>query len=638
MKIIPKLGGKINEYVLNEAELVVGAKPSDSSETTEPMGQEISRIVPKLDKDKDTISVSTDVFESNIQEYKIKDMNRYDTWKDVFTKGVQDEKWRKSGFIKVDSYYLSQNVPFTDSDLKFIEKTYFTPGFITQDVLGAYGVILKNAIGRRSILSEEMKVKITEFDKRLKALVRGTDINKKKEISTTFDPAKIARYLVWQGKDSWAGNLGNTMRLEENEKVIGLMLRKETDNILRGGSENSAITNELYELIKKQSLTKTKAKNKGLDEIEVKDYIPVNELILYAVLIRDTELVNIAISAEKQKIDLQKQGRIKGKFTKVLGTMLSDLVKEEGMEEIKSILSSAGLISSSEEKIIPKLENRTMGKTIIISERQAQILSLLRLRENSNAINATKGSGYTTPKVGGYTAQPGGGTDHAADLEKKRNKGRPAVDATKDQFKPTDKIEKSLIVDKDKVCDTKKLNDYFVKEGVDYYKIVSKKDLLKEFFFADAPPPPDTYKDPYADAEYRYINQSPHDKAVKDSSKLAAPWPTCQTDTAGIENFVKTNIMGSDNYDRIIQKNKETREKTDSITNSVIQKYIDNNVIKPTKSTRPNTKSFTLVDEPETREEFMKISDEIESELPKHISVGRTRRDGAYIITFHLSN
>jgi hypothetical protein len=459
MKIIPK----INENPLDRSVVFQANIDSDKS-LKDQVGSIEDRGIESGDK------INFVLPEGNIQEYRITDMNRYDNWKDIFIKGVHDEKWRTSPFIKKDIYGLiirEDPVPFTDSDLKAIETAYLSPGFITQDALGAYGVILKNALVRRDAQSENMKVKISELDNRLAVLAQELGIKKKKSIDTTMDQSRIARYLVHQGRNSWAGELGNMMEFEENEKVIGLMLQKEISSILKGGSENPGITNKLYELIQGQTDTKTQ-----------KDYIPVNALILYAVLIKNIDLIKIAINAKNQPIDIQKQGRIKGKFTPRLGTMLNDLSNEEGMEKIKSVLASAGLIQ--EHKIIPKLENKSMGKTIIISERQAQLLSLLRLSETSDAIKATKDAGYTTPDVGGYTAQEPGGTDHAAELEKKRNSGRPAVDATKDHFKPADKREKSLIVDKDKVCDSKKLNDYFVKEGVDYYKVLTKKELVEQ--------------------------------------------------------------------------------------------------------------------------------------------------------------
>ena len=164
--------------------------------------------------------------------------------------------------------------------------------------------------------------------------------------------------------------------------------------------------------------------------------------------------------------------------------MLSGLVEHDEMSQIRNVLINANVITPK--KIIPKLENKTMGKTIIISERQAKMLSLLRLKEDNTPSKVTKKSlDYKTPKNGGYTTQAATGTDYAKELERKRNNNKGAAkNATAKDTESPDNIKKSLIVDKDAEpnFNQKKLNDYFVKEGVDEYKVVKKGELFKQIF------------------------------------------------------------------------------------------------------------------------------------------------------------
>ncbi|MCL2312403.1 MAG: hypothetical protein FWC41_07955, partial [Firmicutes bacterium] len=194
----------------------------------------------------------------------------------------------------------------------------------------------------------------------------------------------------------------------------------------------------------------------------------------------------LAIEAEGQEINPRGQNIINGKFTPKLETMLSGLVEHEEMSEIKRLLMSANLIKT---KIKPKLENKTMGKTIIISERQAKMLSLLKLEDN-----AKKGEPFgDKPKNAGYVAdKPTSGTGRAPHKGNKSasssdagtsKSGKVCCDPPKGttKFTPNDyksqnlknAKEKSLIVNGN-------LNDYFVKEGVEYYQVTTKKDLLNQ--------------------------------------------------------------------------------------------------------------------------------------------------------------
>jgi hypothetical protein len=505
MRIIPKIIGEVQTYYIKEAENVVNQSSLEIVNTkSDPQGrtpeQQLDAAKKNADKVNSTtgseslkIAVNSDPKdprsvinnEGRITEYRNPNATRYNTWVDVFVNGVRDKEWRNSVYLQKDIFHLAESVPFTDSDLSVIEDFYSTPDAVDQQITGTLGVILKNALARRSPLPEDMKVKLRAFDSRLSAMARNNGINKKKNLERTMDVSLKAHYLKLQGRDSWAEARGNIMGLPENQNVIGVLLRKEIDRLLAGGTDNNlGLKKELNMLISKQSDTRVKIRNRG-EQHDPKDYIPVNLLLLYAVLTKDINLVRTAIEAEGQEIDPHEQSRIKGRFTPKLETILSGLVEHEEMSDIKNVLINAHLIPKPK-KIIPKFENRTMGKTIIITERQAKMLSLLRFNENT-ASNATKGGSfdYETPENGGYTKQSADGTDYAKQLEKKRHQNKDAArKATAGEYKPAKNLKKSLSVDKGKEIEAKekRLNDYFVKEGVEYYQVVTKDDLMNKLF------------------------------------------------------------------------------------------------------------------------------------------------------------
>jgi len=446
MKIIPKIIGELKEITLNEddkgkVEIVIDKDKDEDVKT------QVDNAVETLGDDNNiTVSgqpnTSTTLYAwrerdnaSTLNEYKTSTAQRYHTWVDVFTKGVKDNNWLRTVYLQKDIFDLAANVPFTDKDFDIIEEVYQDPDFLTQQALGGLGVILKNALARRSPLPEDMKIRLREFDTLLSTTAMDKGLNKKKKLERTMDPNLVNYHNKMSGIDSKAEAIGNMMGLPENQNFIGALLKKEINKILDGGSPDLGIKKEIVNSLAKQSDTKTKIKNRG-DDTDPKDYIPVNLLILYAVLIKDSGLVHTAIEAEGQEVDPLEQKRVKGKFAPKLGTILAKLVDGEGMDEIKNILIAARIIPKPK-KIKPKLEHKTMGRTIIISERQAQMLSLLRLSENA-------------PK----------------------DKNLVIKNAAK----------KELIVDKsEEVAEDQRLNDYFVKEGIEYYKIVTKQDLLDEF-------------------------------------------------------------------------------------------------------------------------------------------------------------
>ena len=474
MKIIPKISNKIiKEYVLNEDEgtTVIGLS---TDKTVEDGFKDISTNV---DKGNFTIKVgdntSTTTTTEPVLEYKIPDVQRYESWVDVFTKGVLDEKWLTTSLLKKDIYTLAANTPLTDKDLSIIKKTYTDPDFVTPRTVNAAGVILKNAITRRSPLPEDMKVKLAAFDRVLKTIAKDKNINKKKNLERTMDPDLKAHYLKQQGRDSWAEAMGNMMGLPENQKVIGKLLQQEIEKMKKGGQPDLGIKQELYELIHKQKDSKTKIKNRGEQyETDPQDYIPVNLLILYAVLAKDANLVNIAIKAEGQKIDPKVQNRIQGKFTPKLGTMLAKLVEDDDMSEIKHLLLMGRVIPYN--KIKPQTENRIGGKTIIISERQAKMLSLLKEDEDIKPIEWKLGGGY-------YAIFDGNSIEPRIIFKDDENQHKVTND---DDNELDGSINDYLYQDDDDYNEleesTNKLNDYLVQEGINQYKVFTKQQLMEQ--------------------------------------------------------------------------------------------------------------------------------------------------------------
>jgi len=411
-----------------------------------------------------------------------------DDWVTIFTQDLLDDSFSTKPYLKWLPYNKAvKGEVLTDADAEEIintviqnRKTYDNPSWIQRAQK-----LIKNALGGKIGLEyndEDMTASVAynrasgaginakmQLQGLIAAMSKGntTDAINKLEHLYTNKGAWYKRQYELEDTGEEAGStakiIGDVDAAKEgSETSLDVVLDQAIQAKDRGALDN------IKNLISKYSDTR---RGQDLGKAPEKQYVDANKLLEYGVVINDPSVVDWALQIKASTpLDPSKSGRgEKGKFQPQL------------INKLLKLAAHPAIIKKLKEIKIRMQLGETKVKRLIVTERQAQMLALLKLEESA-AIDATKGNksfNYKSTRRADITKNMNK-TDYAEKLKDERERNQhiaPQVTKKELKYRSPSNRNGSMIVKGGKIKDhEKRPNSYYVHEGT----VLTKKELIEK--------------------------------------------------------------------------------------------------------------------------------------------------------------
>jgi hypothetical protein len=488
MKIIPRIIPKLNELTYS----VVPQSRDSQNRTADEQIRDVGDSG-NFNPERDNIEVS-DEYVTEDSNYKGSTM-RYDhspyedhDWVTIFTKDLFDPNFYGKNSMKNAPYNkILNNDLVTDKDITDITsevknnlKTFANPAWakraktIAKNVLigkDGYDYSTGEAVQVYNRASGADPKTVNEFYKLLNIIItkgaQDAELHLMNKVGGEADHLLsnlTNSHKKEYGVESTSSARGFSAHTKEKaEENINDLL----DDAIK--NKNDKAKNRIDTLLFKNADIITNDEDKDTTVYNV----DANKLLQYGVVINNTAIVRRAIQIEAST-----------------GLNVKQMVRNSGGRFETSLINK--LLKSTQNLAILRLlenlkkrkneNNMTRINKIRITERQARLLSLLKVEESA-AIDATKdkhGFGYKTPEGTADATRNMNKTDYAKQLKnarEKREKIAPKI--TKDQFDYKPPCHRKTMLNGKEIQDSEKTgNQYQTRENI----IITKKELMEGIF------------------------------------------------------------------------------------------------------------------------------------------------------------